>query len=282
VSEKPQYQTPLELPLIAVPKSGGGEPNLALVTEIDLDRLEEILVDHFEIVVLIFDEGNSIVEIRRREFESKSLDRPVYYPYALASLPPGGHKCRVVFRNLDSGKGAVGTAEVVIKEDFPSGPAVFPPLFFIPDNPTFYLGLAGKDVRSADDEIIPLQEFCPRIGVRMTPVLDVLDQGLTNLTALIRFLSTEQAAHTSVFTVSLLDEASGEMMSVPLSVIEVLKDEEAAWPEKEGSRETVGAYTLVAEVKLPRAAPGSYLLTVGLEHPERGDKAEAVRRITIR
>jgi hypothetical protein len=65
----------------------------------------------------VFDEKNDIVTFDRVEMDFSKLPDEKFKHTCYLSIPPGEYKCRVVIRNMKTGRGAVGSVSVAILED---------------------------------------------------------------------------------------------------------------------------------------------------------------------
>jgi VWFA-related protein len=278
LSERPQSQDPLRIPVTAFPGPGRDGAEVLLLSEIDVGRLEEILGEGAEMVALVYDDRNEAVFTRRGEIRRDSLDPRdrILYPYVSTPLRPGAYKCRVVLRNLETGRGAVGAVDLRIPEEPPFPFSVQAPLLFIPDSPTLFLSFSKAEKKDAGTEIAPLLEIFPQISNRMTPVLDVLDAGVTRLILMARAVAPGDREEASLFKMSLVEASTGETTDIPLRILEITKGA----PLSTGGE--ARADTLVAEVSLAAAGPGRYRLVLEAADPRTGAKAEAGRDLTIR
>ena len=66
-------------------------------------------------MAVIFDEKENIVTLRRNEKKTYTLTGKLFSFGAAFSLPPGKYQCRLVIRNLETGRGAVASATAVIQ-----------------------------------------------------------------------------------------------------------------------------------------------------------------------
>ena len=114
LTERPLFQDPIRFPLDAVFKPGEKKTNLQLVFEIPAAKLEEISGQKVEIVSLVFNERDDIVAFDRVEKDFSEIQGDELRHTAQLEIPPGKYKCRVVIRNLETGKGAVGSISVKI------------------------------------------------------------------------------------------------------------------------------------------------------------------------
>lgn len=116
LSEKSLFQTPFRFPLEALPCNEDKKANLCLIAKIPVEKIQEILEGKVEVISLIFNSAENIVEVRREEKDFSRFQGQNAYYYSFFSLPPGTYKCRLVFRNLETGRGAVGSCSATIAE----------------------------------------------------------------------------------------------------------------------------------------------------------------------
>ena len=90
--------------------------NLMLVSRIALEDLKEISGDKVEIVCMVFDEEDTIVGYKREDVDFSDLHPTEFQHMSVMTIPPGAYKCRVIIRNLDTGKVAIGLSSVYIPQ----------------------------------------------------------------------------------------------------------------------------------------------------------------------
>ena len=139
LSEKPFFQTPVRFPLEALPCSIKGKPNLALFSKIPMGKIQEFSGRDVEIVSIIFDKENNIVKIEREKKDFSKLPKGNIYYSSLVSLNPGDYKCRLVIRNLETGRGAVASSSVKVAKGPDYGIKLYSPLLLKPEKGAFYL-----------------------------------------------------------------------------------------------------------------------------------------------
>jgi VWFA-related protein len=114
LSEEPLFQTPVRFPLEVVSCPAGSKGNLCLAAKIEVEKIREVLAGKSEFVAVFFDDQENIVLLERNEKESYTLTGELFTFGASFSLPPGKYQCRLVIRNLETGRGAVASATTVI------------------------------------------------------------------------------------------------------------------------------------------------------------------------
>jgi len=117
LNEEPLFQMPVRFPLEVVPCEPSGKGNLCLAAEIPLEEIRDVLSEKSEFVIVIFDEKGNIVAFKRKERESSTLIGRAFSFGAAFSLPPGAYKCRLVIRNLKTGRAAVASTDAIIPDE---------------------------------------------------------------------------------------------------------------------------------------------------------------------
>ncbi|MFZ2053403.1 MAG: VWA domain-containing protein [Candidatus Aminicenantales bacterium] len=114
LSEEPLFQTPVRFPLEVVPCQAGNKGNLCLAAAVPVEKIREVLAGKSEFIAVIFDEDENIVTLRRNEKKTYTLTGELFSFGAAFSLSPGKYQCRLIIRNLETGRGAVASATAVI------------------------------------------------------------------------------------------------------------------------------------------------------------------------
>ena len=174
LSEKHVFQTPLRFPLAALPCVIKGKPNLALYSKINTDNIRKLSGKEVEIVSIVFDNREDIVKIEREELDFSKLPKGDIYHSVLLPLDPGKYKCRIVIRNLETGRGAVASSPVEIPKSPDSGIQLYPPLLLKPEMDAFYLKKPSP-VYSYDSS-------------QYSPLFEELAQGTNRILAMVRCL----------------------------------------------------------------------------------------------
>jgi len=139
LSENPLFQTPVRFPLVVLPCVIKGKPNLALFSKIPMEKTQELSEKDVELVNAIFDKEGNIVKIAREKVDFSKLPGGNIYHSALLPLDPGEYKCRLVIRNLETGRGAVASSSVEVLKSPDYGIQLYSPLLLKPEKDAFYL-----------------------------------------------------------------------------------------------------------------------------------------------
>ncbi|MEW5901835.1 MAG: VWA domain-containing protein, partial [Acidobacteriota bacterium] len=149
LGEKAYFEQHLSFPLLALPFSDKKAANTVLISEVPVQRIREVVGDNTEFISLIFDQNKTIVEGKRVEMNWRTIQGEKVCHYSAASLAPGFYDCRLIIRNLEDGKGAVGACSVEIPERAAADLKLFPPLLLTPAQKAQYLNISGQELGAA-------------------------------------------------------------------------------------------------------------------------------------
>ncbi|MEW6455565.1 MAG: VWA domain-containing protein [Acidobacteriota bacterium] len=219
LSEKPLFLTPLRFPLATLSCSVDKEANLCLIAKIPLEKIQEILEGKVEIISLIFDSAENIVDLRRGEANFSQLPGENAYYYSLFSLPPGSYKCRLVIRNLETGRGAVGSSSATILETKKKGIELYPPLLLSPEKNAIYVkGLPPK--KSAQRfASLSLTDYFHYDTTQYSPYIDDSLQRNSTVPAVVVCSIFDISAPEVEISASLIEKSSGETIPLTVSVL---------------------------------------------------------------
>ena len=195
-----------------------------------------------EVVALFFGQDGNLFSLQRSNVSPAELrEKDVLFTTA-APAPPGLIKCRVIVRDLDSGRSAVSTAEVYVPSEKEPHLAAFSPLLLARGGGIFLIeGQTRKgEVAGQWRSIYPMESslFSPLLGdeaVRTPLVIILLPCRVRDAIPAILAAS-----------VNLIDSRSGA--SVPLQVSSV------------GSTRAANIQILELELPLGTVPPGRYFL----------------------
>lgn len=115
LSEAPLFQVPVRFPLRVVPCSDEAKGNLCLAARVLLGDIQEILTGTVEMVTVIFDDKDNVATMKKSYIKVSELKGETASFGGSFSLSPGTYKCRLVIRNLETGRAAVASANAVIQ-----------------------------------------------------------------------------------------------------------------------------------------------------------------------
>ncbi len=170
LSEKPLLQEPLPLEGGSLSYFEGSQEKLVLWARLVRKELANLAGQKMELLFVIFDSDNNLVKLERKKVKLGSLpENGLIYFSSPLELKPGEYKLRMVMRNLESGRAALGTASLVMVKPQESGLLVGQPALarssrneiyqnlppFLPVN-LKNLTLAGNQIEPGSSELFAL------------------------------------------------------------------------------------------------------------------------------
>ena len=261
LSDKPIFQEPLPFSSIALPCSRTKDTNLVLLSEVSLEGMEEVLGKKTELTTFIFDTENNVLSSIKADIDFSSLSQKRIFPYAIASLQPGQYECRVVIRNMETGRAAKASTSVDIPEPIESGITLHPPLLIIPEKKSYYLNLIKvEEKKKKKEETLSLADIYPFLSNEHSPLVGDLEQGVTKLLAVVHSSVKDIQDPDIELTAFLFDYEMTEKTPLPFSILASEKQKETD--------------VLLCELQLPEMKPGQYFIKIAAEERKTGAKAE--------
>jgi len=268
LAEKPQFQDPLNFPSAALLCPGKKESNLVLLAEIGLDKIEEVRGEKTEVAALILDEENNIVDTSSRKIDLSKMPQKAIYPFGIFSLPSGEYKCRLILRNLETGKGAVASSAVIIPESPDSGLRLYPPFLLVTGKEAFYLKASKLQGVETEDNPLSLINIYPSLSGEYSPLVEVLDKGISKILAAVQYKIVNIPAPEVELSAHLIKESGGEKIPLSFSIL--------------SSKEKEKTHTVLIEVELPELKPGKYSLELAAEEETSRSRSQTTRTFLIK
>jgi len=118
LSEVPQFQIPVEMPVDALNLSVKGWPRLVVFGRASGLDMTDILGRKSEAYLLLFDSGGDLVFIKKfRISVPKEAKKEAYIPSFSVSVKPGDYTCSLVMRDMNTGRGARGSVFVKVPKE---------------------------------------------------------------------------------------------------------------------------------------------------------------------
>jgi VWFA-related protein len=255
LAEKASSKRSLDIPLTAVAFSDEKNENTLLLSEISVLSIREAVGDRTEFISLVLDQNKVIVDGKRFEIDWKSMRGEKVYQYAAIALAPGRYDCRVIIRNLEDGRAAVGSCFVEVAAPRAGGPTLFPPLFLVrgPEAQYLHMTTPAKGTPAAGVSISAIFPFPPREYV---PLVGSLEQGQDLLGAAVRCVWKGNRSGEMELSAWLSPEGSGERTQVEMTIV------------NSASRDETDFYLM--EFEIPGLLPGRYRLEIVAEDAATG------------
>lgn len=116
LNQRSFFEDPIRFYLEPVVNFERENNNLILLSKISVKELKEISGGNAELVCLVFNEEDTIVGFKREDVDFSDLPANEFVHTSVMTIPPGAYKCRVVIRNLETGRGAIGISSVYIPQ----------------------------------------------------------------------------------------------------------------------------------------------------------------------
>ncbi len=209
LSDTPQVQVPYEIPVGGMPVLVKGWPQLLVFGRASLTVHTEVLGKRAEAYLLLSDEKGDLAHIKRYRLDIPESGKETVFSSFLLTVKPGTYTCSLVFRNMDTGRGARGMVPLVIPPAGKSGLALDPPLFLVPVKDPLDLGA----VRGGS--LAELFGYDPNA---FGPLLDDLPAGQAKLRASLRLSGFVPEAAIEL-TASIAAASSGDRTGIPVTVL---------------------------------------------------------------
>jgi VWFA-related protein len=218
LSDGPVRTEALDIPVEVLCRSMANEPNVAILTKLQVDERTGLPPGRTEGYVLIFDQDHQIVQTWRSVLVSAAAKTKMLYPYVVTWLPPGRYECRVVFRDVETGRSAASRKFFSAPEK-PApgrGPLIcVPPLLLEKAEGTFArLGMGGKQGSKADS----LLSFYPLWPRDCFPLLGETE--ISEIYALLPILPSSAFDPGKDIAIELLDEKEEKSIPVEWQIID--------------------------------------------------------------
>jgi VWFA-related protein len=269
LAERPYFEDPIHFPLRALAGPMKQRSNLTLIAEIPIEKVLEISKEKMEIFALVFDEKKNIVVQQRTEMAASSLSRDKIDFYSISYLPSGSYDCRLVMRNLETGKGAVASTSIVIPKRFNDGLKLYSPLVLIPGKKGTYLNGSSAEKGEGRDQPYSLVDFYPFDPEQYAPLVNEISQDTAKLLVLLPSSIIHFEKPKVSLSAHLVNLSSGERKILPLTILGQHQEED------------VIIYSL--ELSTEKLMPGEYSLYLFAEDSDTHQPfSHVISQITVR
>lgn len=267
---KPLSQDPVRFTMQALPVACAPRDNLFFIAAIPKDKLADVARPKVEVASLVFNAHDEIVDSRRTEIDlaAKRLDQNTTFLFAALSASPGTYKCRVVLRNLETGRAAVAGISAIVPEGATDKLLVFPPLLISESARTVFWGgdvdsgegQPGAEARATRTFLFDPKKYAPYFE-------DQLPAGAAIMAA-VRCVAPSEDISGLELSAQLTSQASGMGQAVPLSIL-----------EEKGVKSTK---IFLARLEIPQVTPGPYLLAFMVSDSRSGLSSRVARTYLIK
>lgn len=267
--ENPQFQSPTELPLTALPCHDDSGAHLIIMAELPWENLREIVQPPVEVVSIVIDQNNNAVETKGGYVQIPDMAKKRIVYYSIISLNPGAYNCVMIVRNMKTGQSARARGAAIVPEPPASGLQLGPLLLLVPtaDKDTAYFKLAKQNKETEGAAARTLEEFFPFLSNRLVPVMDEIPGGTFPVMGIIRAMAFNLPEVVVELSASLKADSGGKEIPISPSILK---------SERRGRVDI-----LLLEFPLPQLEPGDYTLTLVATDEKSGVRTEVSRKIRL-
>ncbi len=266
--ERPLSQIPVRFQMTAQVCSFDNKNNLLLAAHLPAEESAKISEGKAEIHSLIFDARDEIISHHRCEEDWPSLAGKEIYLLGSAGLPPGKYRCRIVIRDMETGKAAVAGFTTNVQSEEEKKFQIFPPLLLMQEKGAFYVRGMEEAVRLtipqsfefADSYLIDTSSYIPFLGRTLAPETDLW----ASIRCSVPLGMDEEISLSAI----LFDKTMVEEIALPLEIIR----------EKEGP----GVKTFFVRFRIPDVEMDEYTLIFTVEHIVSGNRTETAQDFLIK
>jgi VWFA-related protein len=258
LSETPEIQIPYDIPVAAQPLTVKGWPQALVFARASRAALADVFGNKAEAYLLLPDEKGDVAAIQRFTLPPAKEGQDALFPSFLVRSKPGRYACRLVIRNLETGRAARGGTDISVPAEKVAVLVLDPPLLVAPETGAAELTSSEGTSVSALFGYDPAA-YAPRLG-EVAAGTDKLRAGLR--------VQGGAAAKDLVVSAFLLDLATAARTEVPVTIIRQSDDGPAR--------------LIIAELATGELKPGRYALECSAEEPASGEIAVAFREFTVK
>ena len=258
LGETPDTQVPYDIPVLALPVTIKGWPQALVFARAPRASLSDVLGKRSEAYLLLMDEKGDLAYVNRFNLDVAEPGRETLYPSFLLRIKPGRYACRMVVRNLETGRAARGAAYLTVPPEKVSILGLDPPFPAAPE--------AGSRELPAAPDGSPAKLF-GYDPAAFAPFAGDFSAGTTKLHAGLRVQGGAASTGLTV-TAALIDAATSARFEAPIAILRQSDD----GPTR----------LFFVELSTPELKPGRYTLTVEVREPATGESAASSREFTVK
>ena len=258
LGETPDTQVPYDIPVTALPVTIKGWPQALVFARASRASLSDVIGKRSESYLLLMDGKGDLAYINRFSLDTAEPGRETLYPSFLLRIKPGRYACRMVVRNLETGRAARGAAYLTVPPEKVSILGLDPPFLAAPE--------AGARELPASPEGSPAKLF-GYDPATFAPFIGDIPAGTTKLHAGLRVQGGAASTGLTV-TAAFFDAATWSRFEAPVAILRQSDD----GPTR----------LFFVELSTSELKPGRYTLVVEVREPATGESAISSGEFTVR
>ncbi len=271
LADTPLSQEPVRFTMHALPGVESPAAKVHFIAEISTAGLGEVAGQQVEFVSMLFDGLDQIIDLKRDELDltAEALGSKRAFIFSSLSAPAGTYKCRIVLRNLLTGRAAVAGATLGTPDRALGNLQVFPPLFLVSGPEALYLG--GSDRKDDQGQMSSVQAQVAKALLFDPKKFSLYPDGPIpshfSVFALLECASANGDTSTLSLSASLTDESVGAESPIPLTIL----------TEKGGK----GTKAFFLRLEIPEVEWGAYILSLTVTDRANGLTFRVTKVISI-
>jgi VWFA-related protein len=262
LNERSQLQTPRELSISALSYKVGEQCRLRMISRIPRETLAALGGKRVEFVALAFDDRENLVGLRQAETDMiKYQGRNVLFAAEMAALP-GRYTCRLVLRDLETGRSAVASTRVIIARTS-AGFGLQAPLLLASASASIYL----ESVETRHQERLSWREIYPFDRTRYSPLIGDISKAIGRVLVVVPYTISGLEQPNVILSANLIDSVTGIRLAVPFYA-------QARFRNGTTEIQYLG-------FSLEEVPPGKYLLYIHAGEPDSGEMAHVQTTLVV-
>jgi VWFA-related protein len=263
LNEKPELQAPKPLPVSIEAYDAGQGARMRVLVRVPKEIWTQSAGETKEIVALFFDPKDELTSLQRIAVTRADYGgRDILFTAGAASAP-GANKCRVVVRDLDTGRSAVAAKAVFCPQRGSRSLSVYSPLLVVAGGGLFRLEGVVEGVAESPS----WREVYPYDPASSSPVIGDEEVKGEAVGVIVPYSAPGLGAEDLVFRVNLVNAESAENLTLPFEMKEL------------AAAGTIDVRQL--EISLAGIPDGKYLLYVHVGSKVTGQVVSASAPLTV-
>ncbi len=262
LNERSRLQTPKTLSINALFYKVGEQCRLRMISRIPRETLAGLAGKQVEFVALTFDDRENLVGLQQAQTDLiKYQGRNISFAAEMA-VPPGRYTCRLVLRDLETGRSAVASTRVKIAS-ISSGFGLHAPLLLAPASASIYLEAVDRQKRESPS----WREVYPFDRAQYSPLIGDISKASGRVLAVVPYTISGLGQPHVILSANLIDAVTGKRLAVPFY---------AQARFRNGATEIQ-----YLEFSLEEVPPGKYLLYIHAGDSDSGAMAHVQTTLVV-
>lgn len=263
LSEHAEFQTPESFPVSALSYFSGQDSKVRILARLRGGLWKQLTGQAAEIVALFFDERDTLLSLQRVVISPVEFGgKDVLFSSATSALP-GRTKCRIVLRDLETGRAAVASTTTFSNPTGSPALLAFSPLLVEEEGTPFLLEGVNKGVA----ETPPWRAIYGYNPTRLSPIVGDEPIGATKVAVILPYQAPGFGLSDLIFSANLINSRTGENLPMRL---------ESNEPTTQGN----GGVQKFA-ISLETVLNGNYLLYIHVGNKSTGQVASVWVPLTV-